>query len=373
MAYKSKKFIHGEILTHGHLNNIIEGIDELKSTMGPETILKLLELPQQQSVDLFVFAGQSNMMGAAYYPPDENPRTYYAFEYKYQRVLKGDSKGEFVPAQHPAGDWHYKTPDIAYNSTNKDSATGKSKLTNYANNTYFVSACSNEELAFANQSELNHKIGSSIAPYFARYYAQLGNPCIYAHMAKGSTSINHYLDNDTWAAFTAKYNKMLEDYANFEPDKIIANKCLVWLQGESDDTMNYQDYLDKLGTLWSQAKALGFTYLFILRVGYWGNTGIINIMKAQEDFCKANSDCYIVTRAPSLVPYPGLANSWWITTPSTEYNNCRDSLLSSNITNQHFNEKGHKLFAKRSADNINRILHFNLEPILEEENVKGMV
>jgi hypothetical protein len=50
------------------------------------------------------------------------------------------------------------------------------------------------DIAFDKQSESLHCVGSSIAPYFARYYAQLGNPCIYAHMAKGSTSINHYLN-----------------------------------------------------------------------------------------------------------------------------------------------------------------------------------
>jgi hypothetical protein len=138
--------------------------------------------------------------------------------------------------------------------------------------------------------------------------------------------------------------------------------------------MSYQDYLQKLGTLWEEALKLEFDYLFILRVGYWGDSGIVNIMKAQEDFCKSNEKCYIVTRAPSLVPYKGLTTeNWWITTPSAEYEGCRDSLLTSNITNPHFNEKGHKLFAKRSVDNIHRILNEGLDPILEEENVKGMV
>jgi hypothetical protein len=57
MAYKSKKFIHGEILTHGHLNNIIEGIDECKELCSLDNILRIVELTQKQEVDLFVFAG----------------------------------------------------------------------------------------------------------------------------------------------------------------------------------------------------------------------------------------------------------------------------------------------------------------------------
>jgi hypothetical protein len=30
------------------------------------------------------------------------------------------------------------------------------------------------------------------------------------------------------------------------------------------------------------------------------------------------------------------------------------------------------MFARRSADNINRILYLGLPPILEEENIKGI-
>jgi hypothetical protein len=66
-----------------------------------------MEAEQTEKIDLFVFAGQSNMMGAAHLPPVDNPITYDAFEYKYQNVLKGGDKGEFVYAQNPAGDWHY--------------------------------------------------------------------------------------------------------------------------------------------------------------------------------------------------------------------------------------------------------------------------
>ena len=100
----------------------------------------LLPLPKQQKIDLFVFAGQSNMMGAAHLPPEDNPVTYYAFEYKYQPVLKGKSKGEFIYAQNPAGDWHYINTEKAYGATYLDVASGKSKLGNYSAETHFVPA-----------------------------------------------------------------------------------------------------------------------------------------------------------------------------------------------------------------------------------------
>ena len=65
------------------------------------------------TVDLFVFAGQSNMMGAAHLGPSEEVFTEYAYEYKYVPVLKGEEKGKIVYAQHPAGEWHYMNPSTA--------------------------------------------------------------------------------------------------------------------------------------------------------------------------------------------------------------------------------------------------------------------
>jgi hypothetical protein len=120
-------------------------------------------------------------------------------------------------------------------------------------------------------------------------------------------------------------------------------------------------------------QSIGFTHFFILRVGYWGSYNIINEIKAQEDFCAENDNCYIITRAPSLIPYPGATTSnWWKYEPSYEYNDCRDSYIT-NTTNNHFNEKAFKIFARKSADNIHRILHLGLEPLLEEENIKDML
>ena len=411
MAYQTKVFNDKEVLTHHHMNNIIAGIDELKANQNNnsassqitlEQILKVAELPKQQKVDLFVFGGQSNMMGAAHLPPEDNPVTYYAFEYKYQPILKGEEKGEFIYAQNPAGDWHYIDTEKAYGSAYLDTATGKSKLNNYSTETYFVPACRDKESGFGGQSEFKHYPAATMAPYFARYYAQLGNPCIYAHMAKGSCKILNYFTADAMEeynkliteynsangkshktltssdltgggdAFDAKYQAMLKDYAELEPNNTIVNKCFFWLQGESD-THVWAEYRYKLQALWKHLQSIGFTHFFILRVGFWGSTALINEIKAQTDFCNDNENCYIITRAPSLIPHPSAnTNNWWVTTPSSEYDNCRDSYLAS-TSNHHFNEKAHKIFAKRSADNVNRVLHLGLEPILEEENIKDMV
>ncbi len=357
---------------------------------------------ENSEVDLFVFAGQSNMMGAAHLAPEEDILVKNAFEYKYAPVLKGGDKGEFVYAQNPAGDWHYIDPATAYGADYIDVASGKSKLSNYSANTYFLPASRDLEKGFSGQSEYLHYPSASMPPYFAKYYSELGNSCIYAHMAKGACKIIHYFTSDTAEeynrliteynstnstnystisvknlsgagdAFDAKYTAMLNDYAEFKPESTISNKCFVWLQGESD-THKYVEYKLKLQALWSHLQTLGFTHFFIARVGFWGSTAIIEEIKAQTDFCAENENCYIVTRAPSLIPHPSATiSNWWANEPSSEYDNCRDSYIS-NTSNNHFNEKAHKIFAKKSAQNIDRILHMGLPPVLEEENIKDMI
>lgn len=370
-------------------------------TLVTDAIIRALASDMENEVDLFVFAGQSNMMGAAHLPPVDNPITYDSFEYKYQNVLKGGKKGEFVYAQNPAGDWHYMDTDTAYGEQYLDAASGKSKQANYSSTMYFIPACRDQEKGFSGQSEYQNYPSATMAPYFAQYYSELGRKCVYAHMAKGSCKIVHYFtesamdeynrliteynsaNSTSYAtltssslsgagdAFDAKYKAMLKDYAAFAPENTIINKCFVWLQGEGD-THKYAEYKLKLQALWSHLQSLGFTHFFILRVGYWGSTSVINEIRAQEDFCEENENCYIVSRAPSLIPHPSATvNNWWISEPSEEYADCRDSYLAS-TSNHHFNEKAHKIFARRSAENINRVLHLGLEPILEDENIKGM-
>ena len=212
-------------------------INEAGHTLVTNAIIRALagdmEPKQNEMVDLFVFAGQSNMMGAAHLPPIDNPITTDSFEYKYQAVLKGGDKGEFVYAQNPAGDWHYINPDEAYGEQYLDVATGKSKLANYSSTMHFIPACRDQTKGFSSQSEHQNYPSATMAPYFAQYYSELGRKCIYAHMAKGSCKITHYFTEDAM-----------------------------------------EEYKLKLQALWSHLQTLGFTHFFILRVGFWGSVSV---------------------------------------------------------------------------------------------------
>ena len=360
------------------------------------------EVPAPTSdIDLFVFAGQSNMMGASVLEPEVKSFTNEALEYKYMPKLRGAEAGSFVSAQNPAGEWHYIDVNAAYGDRLHD-LSYKATVKDYGRNTYFCPAMRDGTKGFSSQSEADTYPSASLPPYFVTEYAGYGHSSVYAHMAKGAVKIVHYFTDEMMArynaliseynaqnnkshstlsdadlsgagdAFDDKYNAMLEDYVAFAPDKTVKNKCFVWLQGEGDGGRSYIEYKLKMQVLWEHLQDLGFTHFFVLRVGYWGSVGILNVIKAQEDFCSENENCYIVTRAPSLVPHPGATTAnWWISEPSAEYNNCRDSYLV-NSGNNHFNEKAMQIFAERSAKNIHRILHLGLDPILEEENIQGM-
>lgn len=348
-----------------------------------------------KELDLFVFAGQSNMMGASATCPTQTEFTDLAFEYKYMPKLRTNKVGEFVKAQNPCGEFFYTDLHLAYGDK-IDQLDYKSCLTNYTKNTYFCPAMSNGKMPFSEQSESQTYPSASIPPYFATEYAKFNHACVYSHIAKGNTRITHFFTkqmaseynalineynqkNNTvyqnidqvfgaGKAFDDKYNAMVEDFAILYPSTKINNKCFLFLQGESDGDNSYIEYKLKLGILWKHLKSLGITHFFIFRVGFWGNENIINVIKAQEDFCLENENCYIITRAPSLISHPlATTENWWINTPCEEYQDCRDTFVNNN---NHFNEKAMQLFASRSAINVHRILYLGEQPILEKENVK---
>ena len=115
--------------------------------------------------DLFVFAGQSNMMGAAVLEPEVNTFTEQAWEYKYMPKLRGAETGTFVPAQNSAGEWYYNDLNAAYGDYLND-LTYQSSLSNYSQNTYFCPAMSNGTKGFSAQSEANMYPSASLPPYF---------------------------------------------------------------------------------------------------------------------------------------------------------------------------------------------------------------
>ena len=147
---------------------------------------------------LFVFAGQSNMMGASVYPVSEQIYFNNSFEYLHKPKRFGENTGKFKNYGFTCGECSSKDLQHAYDE-NIDIKT-KSKITNYTENTYFCpSMCNlksdNEKLtySFKEYSEATTGVAASLAPCIVKGLEENGFSCAYTHIAKGSFKIAHYL------------------------------------------------------------------------------------------------------------------------------------------------------------------------------------
>ena len=353
---------------------------------------------------LFVFAGQSNMMGAAVYPPSEQIR--YADSYEYLHKLRrfGEDRGDFKKTAFPAGEFSYEDMAAAYSPL--DDFRALSSLNAYFEHTFFCPAMSNLKdeadksvYPFADYSEANFVASPCLPPYLVREWEARGHVCAYAHIAKGAVSIEHYFNPEMLARFDrerasipgaadashrpamtgaagAYFDEKTRDFfadseARF-PDDDLSVRALFWLQGESDAGRSEEEYLLALRLLWKQAQALGFTHFFCIRVGHWGDDAIADVIAAQERFCRETERAFMLTRVSSFMPRPGHDESgWFVREPPEEAIACRDSHYG--FPNEHYNQKGFELIASRCTPNLERVLCDQLPPILEEELLRPLV
>ena len=357
--------------------------------------------------ELFVFAGQSNMMGAAVYPTAHQPTSTDSYEYKHAPRQRGEACGQFVPVGYPVGEFSYQDPAAAYVEGMVDTA-GRSLLGDYMANTFFCPSMASlrseeekSEYRFVDFSESTAQHGATLAPHLADGWETLGGRCAYAHAAKGGVPIRYYFTKEMRESF----NRYLEEYnqkndTRFEPmkpDRAAAAdyfyqksrdffreaeehfptedtscRALVWLQGESDAKLATDVYRKAMEMLWEACRAVGFTHFFCIRVDFFGDERITNIMRAQEEFCAATEGAYMLTRVASYFPYAGREEKeWFLRTPSEEETDTRDSFFG--YPNQHINEKGFRTIAAHALPNLYRVLREGKEPLLEEENLRALV
>ena len=323
---------------------------------------------------LFVFAGQSNMMGAAVYPASEQITFQNSAEYLHKPRRLGAPCGEFKTFGFPTGEFSYIDLDAAYGSRPDQPST----LADYANNTYFCPSMANLDndrdkstFPFATFSEADNRAAASLPPYLVQGWESQGLACAYAHIAKGGVGIRHYLKGGAADYFDQKSTDFFADAAARYPEDDTSERVLFWLQGESDsDTLNgYETYYQALRTFWERCKTLGFTKFLIVRVGYWGDPNIAAIMRAQEDFCAETANAFILTRAGSYLHFQGEPNDWCDAT-GEEFEQGRDSFFG--FGNQHINEKGFRTIARYALPNLLRILQEGKDPILEPEHITAL-
>ncbi len=333
--------------------------------------------------DLFVFCGQSNMMGACDFPPKHELNIKDSYEFKFKEEYLGRGSSHFQTVSYDVGEFLYCDRKKAYPNGEE-----KSALADYHPNAYFVPSMAGLRHPFAVFSEADYTPGSTLLPYFCESYEKYGESPLTAHMAKGAVPIEHYFNAEMAEKYNRlkapQYKEMTLTAAETGANKAFTEKSLaffreserqfgpankkvfVWNQGENNFADSEEEYLLKLELLWEYIRSIGYDLLFCLRVGYWFRAEIINVIRAQERFCREQTDCYMVSRSYSFMPHAGGdPKGWFKEPPSERYMGCRDTF--NGTQNAHINEKGFLLVGAELAENAYRILKEGKAPILPEE------
>lgn len=306
MGYVSKKFVNGEILTHEHMNNIITGIDELKSSSGGNggsTVVADIDLYEQakllisrfshqyfkntdyksdSKVDIAIFAGQSNSCG---------------------RATKDDVKTE--------KDFFVQTPlEYGFSFNNTSSTTPLEivePITTNGSNAY-----------------------GYIPAFINSYFATTGRKICACYKSVGGVMLNTFspykLDSTTGQETTTvgTYYKNIVDAVNHAKQHLVSNGYevgdvfLVWCQGEADaaylgkessytnayevtlttDEQKIAYYNERFVRLIEKLKEdVGLSTAFIIRIGQSGTSPGRNtvIVEAQNKLCKEVDNCVMVS------------------------------------------------------------------------------
>ena len=231
----------------------------------------------ENTVDILLFGGQSNMQGQTESVPEYNPPVENALEYRFLSNI-------LVPLCHPVGE------DIGEN------------LLKGA-----------------------HLQNGSLVPDFCRAYTEkTGRKVVAVHVAKGATTVSQ------WQKGTDRYEAAAKKIANaIETAKRIGKIGKIyymWLQGESDgiELTAKEKYIELLTAFKNDLKTdFGIDKFGIIKVGYFLSLGDWltpeqqklytdadeAIMAAQEELVAADPDFVMLSRiCPHICKLPEYIN-----------------------------------------------------------------
>ena len=220
-------------------------------------------------MDIIIFCGQSNMQGQSEALTGRGV-IYDAFEYRY---LKRD----MVPLQDPVGE------DITYEKGQGTPFTRETVQSEWLKRHVTGSSC------------YGH---TSLVPEFCRGYTETsGHQVLAVHVAKGSTEITDWLPGS--AGYEMLVEKSCGAIACVREQDTVGRIFFVWLQGESDAIFGCrkEDYKQKMNMLCQALKRdVGMERFGVIRVGrFTGDDRDLEIISAQDEICRGNSDFVMLT------------------------------------------------------------------------------
>jgi len=222
-----------------------------------------------KSMDVIVFAGQSNMQGQSE-RLSENEVVRNAYEYKWL-------SNKIVPLRNPVGEC------IRYDGTEGYLLEKNEDIPNWLKD-HVLGAAS---YGFTN-----------LVPSFCRAYIdQCESNVLAVHAAKGSTMISYWMPGtDGYRAIVEKTEAAIR---KAKREHTVENVYFVWLQGESDAINgNTKEYYKEQITLLAQSlkKDLAIDKFAVIRVGcFTGDERDWQIIEAQDEVCEECEDFVMLT------------------------------------------------------------------------------
>ena len=243
---------------YGQMHAVAPG--KARVIMYEGNLKKIYTVVVRDTVDIIVFAGQSNMAGAGGWSsgaPVPTKGTAYEFN------LVSEDNRKLVPLQEPFG-----------NGTNKSHIV----------NGKFVSGNGTLSSAFA-----------------IAYYKQTKVPIVGIPAAWGGTSSRQWLKDGLLSA-TLKRMKKAKKYLKQNKIKI-RHIYVVWYQGESDGqyAVTAESYIKNMKKIWKKFKKSGAEKIFMIKIAQQVDMLGQNdtIQGAQEKLCKTNKNFIMATKAPA--------------------------------------------------------------------------
>lgn len=218
-----------------------------QDAVAPVGVAPVAPLQGVMTVDVVIFAGQSNMSGAG-----GNAKNAPA-------VAAGQGY-EFKAVSSPNGLYPIKEP---FGNTEGGYVGENSSL----------------------------KRGSLVSSFVNAYYAQTGVPVVAISAARGNTASSWWAQPQVIADLNSRFTKAL-NYLNTNHYSV-RRKYVVFLQGESDviNGVKQDQYKRNINSAFSGLFNAGLDQVFIITPGCTSN-GIIDyspVVKAQEELCASNS------------------------------------------------------------------------------------
>lgn len=147
-------------------------------------------------------------------------------------------------------------------------------------------------------NEPGMKTGSLVSAFIIEYYKATGIPIVGVSASKGGSSINEWQPEGKYLSDAITRYKTAEKYLHNNQYKI-RRKFMVWCQGETDGdhNMTQTEYKGKLQIMLKEMQLNGIEKCFLIRIGNHRDLPekYSEIIKAQTDFCKENEFTVLVS------------------------------------------------------------------------------